>query len=111
MKNEVNNMVNLNDVVTQIKNVESGVNNMIVPMLKDTIKDNNKQNTKLFILFAISLIISAVVTFYSLFLVYKQNIKYQEFLSQFDFESEVFQDLDTKDNSTGVINDGIKINK
>lgn len=111
MKNEINDMVNLNDVVKQLKNVEDGVNGMIVPMLKDTINDTNKHNTKLFVLNIIELIIILVVIIYSQLLIYKQNIKYQEFLSQFDMESEVFQDLDTNDNSTGTINDGITINK
>ena len=30
-------MKNLNDIAKQIKDVESGVNNMIIPLLKDTI--------------------------------------------------------------------------
>lgn len=107
MANKTEGMVNLNEIAEQLKDVENGVNSLIVPMLKDTIKDSNKHNTKLFILAILELIIIVFVTLYSQFLIYKQNTKYQEFLSQFEFESDIHQD--TKDNS--IINSGINIQK
>lgn len=97
---------NLQDVLEKLNQVDTGVNNLIIPILKDTIKDGNKHNTKLFIFAMIELAVIFVVTIFSVFLVYKQNIKYQEFLSQFDYETTVFQDTD--DSST--INSGITIN-
>lgn len=97
---------NLQDILEKLNQVDTGVNNLIIPILKDTIKDGNKHNTKLFIFAMIELAVIFVVTIFSVFLVYKQNIKYQEFLSQFDYETTVFQDTD--DSST--INSGITIN-
>lgn len=98
---------NLQDILDKVNQVDAGVNNLIIPILKDTIKDGNKQNTKLFIFAMIELAVIFLITIFSVFLVYKQNIKYQEFLSQFDYETTVFQDTD--DNST--INSGIVLNK
>lgn len=98
---------NLQDILDKVNQVDAGVNNLIIPILKDTIKDGNKHNTKLFIFAMIELVVIFLITIFSVFLVYKQNIKYQEFLSQFDYETTVFQDTD--DNST--INSGIVLNK
>ena len=87
---------NLNEVVEQIKDVENGIGGIIVPMLKDTITDYKRTFNKLFIIVIILLIILGGTIGFSLYLVYKQNVKYQEFLSQFDFgEETVYQDLDT----------------
>jgi len=87
---------NLNEVVNQIKGVENGISDVIIPMLKDTIQDYKKTFNKLFIIIIILIVILAGTIGYSLYLVFKQNIQYQEFLSQFDFgEETVYQDLDT----------------
>lgn len=86
---------NLQDILDKVNQVDTGVNNLIIPILKDTIKDGNKHNTKLFIFAMMELIIILLVTIASVILIYKQNIKYQEFLSQFDFETEYVQDLDS----------------
>ena len=92
MKNEKN----LNDILNEVKEVDNGINNIIVPILKDTIKDGNTHNRRLFTLCIIQALIIVFVVFISLFLVYKQNVKYEEFLSQFEFGyEEVTQDLDT----------------
>jgi CHASE3 domain sensor protein len=101
----------LQDIVDNIKGVENGINTMIVPMLKDTIKDNTRIINKLFIVIVILIIVLAVVVGYSQYLIYKQNNEYKEFLSQFEFESEYTQDIDTDDNSSAIINDGISVNK
>lgn len=107
----LNDMKNLNTIVEQIKNVENGVNGMIVPMLKDTIKDTNKHNTKLFILCIFELIVIAIIGIYAQFLVAKQNDKYSEFLNQFEYESDVYQEVTTDDAGDAIINDGIDIQK
>ena len=97
------------NISKQIAGVENGMNEMIIPLLKDTIEDSNKKYTKIFIAFIITLIILLVVVICSLVLIYKQNIKYQEFLSQFDFETTETVYQDTDDNSN--INSGIMYNK
>ena len=86
---------NLKELVKQIKGVDDGINSMIIPMLKDTINDYKKTFNKMIII-VILLIASLLGTVcYSQFLIYKQNKEYKEFLSQFEFESEVYQDLNT----------------
>ena len=54
---EVKDMKNLNDIAKQIKDVESGVNNMIIPLLKDTISDANMHNRRMFIIVILCYII------------------------------------------------------
>lgn len=107
----MDNMKNLNELVDQIKHVEAGVNNMIVPLLKDTIADTNKHNRRLFVLCIILIIVMFALGIYSQFLVAKQNEKYTEFLSQFEFESETIytQDLDATDGGDAIINSGITV--
>jgi hypothetical protein len=100
-------MRDLNDVVEQVKGVDEGINNLIVPLLKDTIEDGNRHNKRLFILNVILAIALLVVSIVSQVLVMEQNKKYADFLSQFEFEETVYQE--TTDNST--INDGIRIMK
>ena len=100
-------MKDLNEVVEQVKGVDQGINNLIIPLLKDTIEDGNRHNKRLFILNVILAISLLVVSIYSQFLVMEQNKKYAEFLSQFEFEETVYQE--TADSST--INDGIRIMK
>lgn len=104
-------MKNINELIEAIKSVESGVNGMIVPLLKDTIEDTNKHNKRLFGLCVISLIVILVLGVYSQYLIFKQNDKYNEFLSQFEFESEEIytQDLDTTDGGNAIINSGITV--
>ena len=110
----MDNMKNLNELVDQIKNVEAGVNNMIVPLLKDTIADTNKHNRRLFILCIILIIVMFALGIYSQFLVAKQNEKYTEFLSEFEFgmeETIYTQDLDTQNGGDAIINSGITVNE
>ena len=103
MKNEEN----LQDILKQVQNVDNGINSMLVPILKDTIKDCNMHNKRMFILNIVLSFILGIVILVSLYLVYRQNIKYQEFLNQFEFETEIYQDTD--DNS--IINSGINVTK
>jgi len=87
----------------KMNDINSEINKILIPLLQDNVAYSNKQNKRLFIICMFMLIIILVVSVYSGFLVYKQNIKYQEFLSQFEFETEVYQQTD--DNSS--INSGI----
>jgi hypothetical protein len=100
-------MEDLKNVLDKVNNVENGVNNLIIPILKDTIKDSNKHNTKLFIFALAELIIILITVLTAIFVVHQQNDKYQEFLSQFDYETTVYQDTD----DSSVINSGITFNK
>lgn len=99
----------LDEVYKEVKNVDDGINAILVPILQDTIADGNRYNKRMFIITVISLIVIVVIGVTSLILMYTQNQKYQEFLSQFDFETTETIYQDTDDNS--IINDGININK
>lgn len=103
---------NLNEVVDKIKGVENGIGGILVPLLKDTIQDYKKTSNKMFIIIIILIVILAGTIGYSLHLVYKQNVKYQEFLSQFEFGSEeqtYNQDLDTHKGGD-IVNPNINVN-
>ena len=107
-----NEMKNLTELASQIKNVESNVTDMIVPLLKDTIADTNRHNKRLFILCVLALGVILITSLYSQFLVFKQNKEYAEFLSQFEIASdEVYQDLDAFEGGDAIINSGITINE
>lgn len=108
---EVKDMKNLNDIAQEIKTVQNGVNNMIVPLLKDTIKDANKHNERLFIITISCLIIIAIIGIVSEIQIAKQTKQYADFLSQFEIQGDVIQDLDADNLSSATINDGITINK
>lgn len=102
-------MKELNEIVDKVKGVDDGINNLIVPLLKDTIADNNKDKKRMFIVIVLLIIAIVIISLYSQFLVMKQNEKYAEFLSQFEFEtsSEIYQDVD----NNSIINDGISVVK
>lgn len=98
---------NMTSILNEVKQVDNGINDLLIPLLRDTIQDGNRHNKRMFtsnIILAVLLFIAIMV---SSILLYKQNVKYQEFLSQFDFETEVYQDTD--DNS--IINSGINLNR
>ena len=99
-------MTELKEVAEKVKQVDDGVNNIIVPLLKDTIEDSNRHNKRLFVLNVLLTISMLVVAIISLVLVMIQNQKYAEFLSQFEFEGETSIYQETTDNSN--INSGIK---
>ena len=106
MKNEEN----LEEVISKIKNLDTGINTMIVPMLKDSISDYKKIINKLIIIITILIIGIIGIGVYSQILLAKQNDKYNEFLSQFEFESdEIYQDLDTA-NGGDILNSNINNN-
>ena len=100
-------MRDLRDIVDKVKQVDKGVNNLIVPLLKDTIQDSNRHNKRLFISNAVLTIVVLLIAISAMVLVAYQNDKYAKFLSQFDVQETIYQE--TSDNS--VINSGINITK
>jgi hypothetical protein len=100
-------MRDLNEVVEKVKDVEDGVTNLIVPILKDTIADSNRHNKRLFISNIILTLAMLFISISALILTVYQNNKYADFLSQFEFEETVYQE--TADSSS--INSGINITK
>lgn len=92
-------MKDLNEVVEKVKGVEDGVTNLIVPLLKDTINDSNKHNQRLFISNVLLIIVIFIIGITAMMLSVYENNKYAEFLSQFEFETELTQDFNTTDNS------------
>ena len=90
-------MRDLNVIAEKVKGVEDGVTNLIIPLLKDTIADNNLHNKRLFISNIVLASMLLIVIISSILAIVYQNNKYSEFLSQFEFEGEVIQDLDTGD--------------
>lgn len=100
-------MRDLNEVVEKVKDVEDGVTNLIVPILKDTIADSNRHNKRLFISNIILTLAMLFISVSALILTVYQNNKYADFLSQFEFEETVYQE--TTDSSS--INSGINITK
>ena len=88
---------NMQDILNQVKNVDIGINNMLIPILQDTIRDGNRHNKRMFISYLIIIIILSILLAISIYFIYKQNTQYQEFLSQFEFESEYIQDFDATD--------------
>lgn len=95
-------------IMEGIKEFDKNVSDILVPILRDTIADYRvsslKQNRLILALIGVVLVISLV----AILTVAWQINKYNDFLSQFDYESEqtIFQDTD--DNS--VISSGINYN-
>ena len=88
----------LHDVLNEVKSVDNEINKLLVPILQDTIRDGNKYNKRMFIMNMCLICAILITTLFTAFLLYKQNTKYQEFLSQFDYGyEEIYQDLDTHD--------------
>ena len=100
-------MKDLTEVVDKVKGVEDGVNNLIIPILKDSIKDGNNHNKRLFVINMMLVVAIMIISVTSLVLITKQNDKFIEFMEQYDITSSVYQE--TSDSST--INDGIRVMK
>lgn len=88
------------EIINEINQLDNSLTDVIVPMLKDTITDYRKIVFKLIAVIVILVIGLLGISVYSIY-------KYNDFLSQFEFSSEVYQDLDTTDNSTLNVNSGI----
>lgn len=103
-------MGNLNNVLDEVKNVDKDINNLLIPILQDTIAYTNKHNKRLSLLAILELCALLILVLAFIVFAYKQNIKYHEFLSQFDFQTveNVYQDLDSGE---GDINNPTLTNK
>jgi hypothetical protein len=99
---------NVKDLLKEIKTVDDNVSGIIVPMLKDSIGDYKKIIDKLIAIIIVLIIGLVGVIGYTSYLIYSQNAKYNEFLSQFEFESDetIYQDTD----NNSIINSGINFN-
>lgn len=102
---------NMQDILQQVKHVDTGINNMLIPILQDTIRDGNRHNRRMFISYLTIITILSILLGISIFFIYKQNIRYQEFLNQFEFESTetIYQDLDSGEGD--IINAHLENNK
>lgn len=102
-------MKDLGEVVEKVKGVEDGVANLIIPILKDSVKDGNQHNKRLFVIIMMLVLALVIVSVTSMLIIYNQNQKYADFLSQFEFESDtIYQDADDFLNN---VNSGITINR
>ena len=91
---------NVTDIVKEIKQIDNNVSNVIVPILKDTIEDYRKVVFRLIGIICLLIVGLCGISGYAIY-------KYNSFLSRFEFSSEVYQDLNTTDNSTLNVNSGI----
>lgn len=101
---------NVEDIIKEIKGIDNNVTNVIVPMLKDTIEDYRKIVFKLIfvIVFLIIGIVGMGVT--SQIIISKQIDKYNDFLSQFEYEAETTEVYQST-NDYSDINSGINVTK
>lgn len=93
-------MEKIETIIKDIKTLDNNVTNIIVPMLKDTIEDYRKIVFRLIAIIILLIFGLLIIAGYSIY-------KYNDFLSQFEYNSEVYQDLQTTDNSTLNVNSGI----
>ena len=102
-------MKDLGEVVDQVRNVENGVNDLIIPILKDSIKDGNHHNKRLFVINMMLVLALMVISVVSMVIITRQEGRYEEFVKQFDFQNQTTITQETTDNST--INDGLRFIK
>lgn len=93
-------MEKIETIIKDIKMLDNNVMNIIVPMLKDTIEDYRKIVFRLIAIIILLIFGLLIIAGYSIY-------KYNDFLRQFEYNSEVYQDLQTTDNSTLNVNSGI----
>lgn len=114
---------NINQILEEIKSVDSNVSGILVPILKDTIADYRKIVFKLIFIIVILIIGIVGVSVYSQTMISKQIEKfnsfsnemiqkYNDFLSQFEYETTdyVYTQDSSATNGDSTINDGITIN-
>lgn len=97
-------MRDLKEIVDKVKQVDDGVNNLIVPLLKDTISDSDRHNERLSTSNRILSVVVLVISILAMVLFTYQNNRYAELISKGD---TVYQS--TSDDST--ITSGISITK
>lgn len=104
---------NVNKVLNEIKDIDNNVTGVIVPILRDTVADYRKIVFKLVIVILVLIIGIIGLGVTSQIIISKQIDKYNDFLNQFEFETEdsYTQDIDADNGSNPIVNDGITVNK
>ena len=100
-------MKDLKEIVDKVKQVDDGVNNLIVPLLKDTIADSDRHNERLSNSNRTLAIVVLVISILAMVLFAYQNNRYADFISKLDYGDNVYQS--TTDESS--ISSGINITK
>lgn len=96
-------MKDLNEIVDKVKKVDDDVNNLIVPLLKDTIQDSDRHNERLSNSNRTLAIVILVISVLAMALFVYQNNRYADILSKYDFGDTVYQNTsDNSSNSSGV---------
>ena len=99
----------VNNIVNEIKSIDGNVTGVIVPILRDTVADYRKIVFKLIITIIILIIGIVSVSVTAQVIISKQIKQYNDFLSQFEFESDetIYQDLDSGEGGSATVNSGI----
>lgn len=100
-------MRDLKEIADKVKQVDDGVNNLIVPLLKDTISDSDRHNERLSNSNRTLAIVVLIISVLAMALFVYENNRYADLISKYDFGDTVYQS--TNDNSN--INSGINITK
>lgn len=99
------------DIVREIQNIDNNVNGVVTKLLKDTISDFKKILVKLVVIIILLVVSNVGIAGTGMFLIYKQIDKYNEFLSQFEYESSDYIKEVSTSNGDSIVNDGININQ
>lgn len=102
----------VNNVIKGIKDIDNNVTGVLVPILKDTVADYRRIVFRLIIVIVLLIagLIGTGVT--AQVIISKQIEKYNDFLSQFDYESDEYtyeQDTTATDGDS-IVNSGINVN-
>lgn len=98
-------MKDLREIVDKVKQVDDGVNNLIVPLLKDTIQDSDRHNERLSNAIRTLAIVILIISVLAMALFVYQNNRYADIISRYDFGDTVYQNTsDNSSNSGGGVN-------
>lgn len=97
-------MKDLKEIVEKVKQVDDGVNNLIVPLLKDTISDSDRHNERLSNSNRTLAIVILVISVLAMALFVYQNNRYADILSKYDFGDTVYQSTTDESKITSGIN-------
>lgn len=92
-------MRDLEEIVDKVKKVDDGVNNLIVPLLKDTIADSDRHNERLSNSNRTLAIVVLVISILAMILFTYQNNRYAELISKGD---TVYQNASEDSNISGI---------
>lgn len=98
-------MKDLKEIVDKVKKVDDGVNNLIVPLLKDTIQDSDRHNERLSNSNRTLAIVVLIISVLAMALFVYQNNKYADIISRYDFGDTVYQNTsENSNNNSGGVN-------